>query len=265
MEGQFDLAKWWWGVTISSGLLVVAIGVLSSITHTWASWLSILVALLSIGAVLAQWRSDVLRDSAEALLRKIEMRDGLGWPITHREIADLLLTVPDSVKSKASSQGGTAYFSTDSPYTPRRMLENLEESTWITKHQAKRMTAYTGGFSAIIVAIAVVVLLVALQAPANQAVATVVGAVVTAMLVFIFSAGLIQATFSYNAYAREAERIHEYASRLLQQEQVPSEAEVVKLLGGYQIVRVKAPLLPSWLWRQMEKELNTLWKQQKDV
>ena len=53
-----------------------------------------------------------------------------------------MLTVSKSSKTQAATDANKNYFSSETPVSSRRMLENLEESVWMTKHLAQRMTTY---------------------------------------------------------------------------------------------------------------------------
>lgn len=262
MGAQFDAAKRWWTIGATCRVSVVGIGIISTLTSLLAEWLGLLAALLTVAYVLFQWYSDHLRDTAETILRKIELYDGLGWPITSREIVDLLLTVPKSVKARASTSNDTPYFESKTVLSPLRMLENLEESTWMTKHQAKRMGQYISWLSTLVFTIAAIALITSLQNAANQTTATNVAKITIAVIVFMFSGGYVRLAFNYYSFARQAEQIEDQAHQMTKE--IPTEVQAVKLLHDYQIIRAKAPMLPSWLWQRMENELNRLWKQHQE-
>lgn len=259
MRAQFDASKRWWTIGATCRLSVVGIGIISTLTSLFAEWLGLLAAFLTVAYVLFQWYSDYLRDTAETILRKIELYDGLGWPITSREIVDLLLTVPKSVKAQASTSDDAPYFESKTALSPLRMLENLEESTWMTKHQAKRMGQYVSWLSALVFMIAAIALITSLQNAANQTVATNVAKITIAVIVFMFSGGYVRLAFNYYSFARQTEQIENNAHRMTKESNI-TEIQVVKLLHDYQIIRAKAPMLPSWLWRYMQNELNRLWQ-----
>lgn len=262
MQAQFNAAKRWWTAANLCRMAVLGIGIISILTNVWAEWLGLLAAALTIGHSLLLWNSDALRDTAEGLLRKIEMQDGLGWTITAREIADLLLSVPASVKAQAYTSGSGSYFASDVAQSPRRVLENLQESIWFTRHQSWRMKQYVLMFSVIVAGIAFGVLAVAWQGYVSQSAGVNLAKMTITVIVFLFSAGYVRLAASYATFAQKAQRLEDQAAHLLDAGEV-SEVQAAKLLHDYQIVRAKSPLLPTWLWRRMEDELNTLWKQTK--
>lgn len=260
MRAQFDAAKRWWAVAVICQLTVVTIGIISMFTNMVATWLGLLGAMLTIAYVLSQWQSDQLRNTADTILRKLEMYDGLGWPITSREIADLLLTVPKLVKAKSGVPDTKDYFVSATPQSPLRVLENLDESTWMTKHQARRIAQSVFWLSGGIFVVAFFALITTIQNAVNQTVANNIAQITITVIVFMFSGGYVRLAFNYHQLAMQAEKIGEESYRLIKEPGV-SEIQTAKLLHDYQIIRAKAPMLPNWLWQQMEQELNELWQQ----
>lgn len=260
VEAQFAVAKRWWGSAAICRLAVVIVGVISALVNAYAAWFGLAVALLIVAYVLMQWHSDHLRNTAESILRKLEMYDGLGWPITPKEISDLLLTVPRSVKAQARTPESENYFDSMAAKSSRRVLENLDQSTWMTRHQGRFMFQSVLGLSTAIFAAAFVSLFSLTQNAANQAVTGVVAQIAIAVVVLMFSGGYVRLAFSYSRLASQAERIEEQVEHLLKESDIGA-IGVVKLLHEYQIARALAPMLPSWLWHRRQNQLNELWEQ----
>lgn len=264
MRAQFDAAKRWWAVAIICQLTVVAIGIISMFTNILVTWLGLLAAMLTIAYVFSQWQSDQLRNTADAILRKLELHDGLAWPITSREIADLLLTVPKSVKAKSGVPDTKDYFDSATSKSPLRVLENLDESTWMTRHQTQRMAQYVFWLSISVFAVAFIALITTIQNAVTQTVANNIAQITITVIVFMFSGGYVRLAFSYHQLAMQTEKIGEESHRLIKETGV-SDIQAAKLLHDYQIIRAKAPMLPNWLWQRMEQELNELWQQHQRV
>lgn len=264
VEAQFAAAKRWWGGATVCRLAVVIVGIISALVSAYAAWFGLGVALLTVAYVLLQWHSDHLRNTAESVLRKLEMYDGLGWPITPKEISDLLLTVPRSVKAQARTSESENYFDSTAAKSSRRVLENLDQSTWMTRHQARHMFQLVLGLSAAVFAVAFVSLFSLTQNVANQAVTTVVAQIAIAVVVLMFSGGYARLAFSYSRLASRTERIEEQVDYHLKESDIEV-IRVVKLLHEYQIVRAMAPMLPGWIWRRRQSELNELWEQYRQL
>jgi cytochrome b subunit of formate dehydrogenase len=262
LREQFQVAKYWWNIAAVTQLIVVIVGILATFANLFSATATLVVPILTIASVLARWRSDRLKGNAESILRKMEFASGLGWGITGRETSDLLLTLPAKVKRQASKNADPSvnYFDSSESVSARRLLENLEESTWWTKHQAQRMSFYTTILAVVVMFVAVAALIISVQATLNQATLTNISKVVAAVIAFAFSGGYVRLAFDYHKYAREAARAEDQACTL-QKEQHVIDAQAIKLLHEYQIARAGAPMLPDWLWGVMQRELNDLWAQ----
>ena len=263
MREQFSRAKYWWGLAALSRFLIVVLGAVSVFFGNLAIGLAVFSALLSIGYVLIQWHSDHLKGIANNILRKVEMHNGLGWAITGREISEVFLSLSKSVKNRIKDSSireiSKDYYSSKTPQSPKRLLENLVESAWLTKHQANRMSLYVAVFSIGLVFVTFFVLALALSTALNQATGENIAKVAISVFAFVFSGGYVRLAFEYGRYSRDAERLEERATSMLTENEDISEYQAIKLLHDYQIVRAGAPLLPDWLWRMMETELNELW------
>src|SRR5260370_39582319 len=90
IKKRFDDAQNLWFAAIACRLLVIGASAFATFTNTFATEAAGLSGVLTIAFVALQWRSDKLRSSADALQRKFEMYDGLGWATTSRELSDLL-------------------------------------------------------------------------------------------------------------------------------------------------------------------------------
>ena len=162
------------------------------------------------------------------------------------------------MKEAANSKEQFDYFASTSSAGPTKLLENLEESSWWSKHQAKRMAMYTGAVGIIILFIVLASLVITLQITALQSTSEVIAKAAILVILFIISGGYVRLAFDYELFARQADKAETLAHQLRQSAQI-SEVEAIKLLHDYQINRATSPLLPSWLWNMVQKELNELW------
>jgi hypothetical protein len=122
------------------------------------------------------------------------------------------------------------------------------------------MGQYVTWLSVFVFTIAATALITSLQNAVNQTVATNVAKITIAVIVFMFSGGYVRLAFHYYSFASQTEQIENNAHRVTKENNV-AEIQAVKLLHDYQIIRAKAPMLPTWLWRHMQNELNRLWQQ----
>lgn len=259
IQAQFDTSKFWLMLATICGIGVLVINVFVTVANLYSTMLAVVAALLSVLYVIFLWRSDRLRDNAESTLRKFEMHNSLGWEISNREIANLLALVPNFVKKAARSTEKYDYFASTKNHGAGKLLENLEESAWWTKHQARRMAQYVGIFGVAVFSLAFITLIISLQSALSQTTADNIAKVTIAVIVFMFSGGYIRLAFDYNLLASQADRVEDQSCQLRKDSNI-LEVEAIKLLHDYQILRANSPLLPSWLWKMMQDELNMLWE-----
>lgn len=259
MQAQFDAAKAWQSRGTLCGAMILLINIVATATNQLSATLAIVAALLTVLNAVANWRSDRLRGTAEETLRKFEMYKALGWQISSREIADLLAGAPRTIKEAASAKEQFDYFSSTSDMGPTKLLENLEESAWWSKHQARRMAGYAWLVGSIVFLIVLGSLVVTLQSNPSQSTGEITAQAAILVILFIISGGYIRAAVDYELFARQAEKAETLAHQLRKSGQM-TEVEAIKLLHDYQIDRATSPLLPSWLWRIVQKELNALWE-----
>jgi hypothetical protein len=260
MQAQFDLAKFWLTLAISSGIGILLIDILVIFFGKLGFVFAFLAALLVVFDAVFIWQSDKLRENAEITLRKFEFFSALGWEISPRELANLLAAAPKSVKRAARSDEKYSYFASDKNKGPKKLLENLEESAWWSKHQAKRMSKYVGSVGGAMMFLAFITLIISLQSSLSQTADEIIAKVIISVIVFMFSGGYVRLAFDYNLFANQADKTEEDAFQLCSEKNV-SEIQAIKLLHDYQIDRANSPLIPSWLWKMMNKELNELWNE----
>ena len=93
----------------------------------------------------------------------------------------------------------------------------------------------------------------------NSAMTSNIARVTISVIAFIFLEGYIRLAYEYYEFANSVSRFENRAHDIVTT-QTPSEVEAIKLLHDYQMSRAMAPILPGWLWKQMEDELNKLWQ-----
>jgi len=257
MNAQFDAAKFYQNMAALCSVLTLAIDLFVTFTNQYQKGFALLAAGLVITSGALLWRSNRLRYTAEGILRKFELNKGLGWDISARELSDILAAAPSSVKKAARSAAPETYFTDITGAGPTKLLKNLEESAWWTKQLAKRMAGYAAAVSIVVGIVALVTLVVALEGALSQNIADSIAKATISVIVFVFSGGYVKLAFDYNLLAQEADRTEDRACELLKTS--PVESEAIKALHDYQIARVTAPLIPTFIWKVSQKELSSLW------
>ncbi len=257
---QFNEAKRWWFGANMSRLLVIIVTVVSLLWKRWLGWIWVLAAILTVIHSLLQWRADILRGKAEAMKRKLEFQDGLGWKISEQEKADLILEVSNTVKKAGFGTEDSTYFDSREDVSARRAVENLNQSAWYTKHLARKMSGFLFTLSAISLGLFVLTLVVFHSLPFQRWEAT-VGRILVTVVALLIAYGYLRIGFQYRSLSSQAENANESASRLLDLETL-TEIQAIRILHEYQIARAMAPLIPDWLWKREKTELNRLWERQ---
>ena len=259
---QNDSAKTWWWVTRGLQLTALFIGVVITVWNTLPAAFSIVPVLLSVGSVITQWVSDHRKGRAQAIHRKFEFLDALGWEVSPPEIRNLHVTLPKGVKVKLdqSPKSPYSYFASKTPRSPRRLMENLTESTFFSQHLAMRSAKIFGFITFAIFLVAVVILLIVLQVSPSQSVGIVTAKIFVALIGFNFTAGFFRLTYDFYRFSQTSNRAEENACLLLKQNDVKLE-EAIKLYHEYQLARANSPFISTILWKSMRDELNKRWEQ----
>jgi hypothetical protein len=253
--------KSWWGISLTiqiiaslGGAVAVLVG---SVSPGWALFLG----LTSVAALLGRWRGDFFRQLGEALLRHVELEDGMGWPVSRKVLADSLargIAVASSAASRAREQENF-YASTRKPGA-LRTLDNVCESAWWTQQNAHWMAWKMVSLVVVLCLVAVWSLLVAaaIMGPPDP---IEVSRLITAGISVVFAGNLVRLPFEYFRLSGNASESDRKASELIGGKSSPTEAEAVRLLGDYQLARAMGPPIPDWVWRRRRDHLNEIWKQ----
>lgn len=266
MKLQGDKAKSWWNASIFLQIGVILLSAYSTLTNQLTTETAlILIPLLSICAPLMRWRADFLKGRYQSVLRKFEFYDGLGWAITPRERSEWLLTLSRKQEQQvtASDRMPQHYFSSKKPVSVVRLLENLEESSWWSKHLASFSAIIYGGFTALVLFGSFAVLYLSVQATLDQATLLNIAKVIASVIAAVFSLGFFRLTFEYAVFSQASGKFEEGVCKILDAGQTIGQEEATKLLHEYQITRSGAPMIPNWAWRVRQKRLNATWAEQR--
>ncbi len=256
----FDVAKHWRTAELALRLSVFVVGVVVILLSILPKYAPFLIALLTIAAELCLLRSDTIKGTAESLLRKLDVQESFGWPISKVEVSDLLIQSPAKLRKKFSTSGmQEQYFASHQESGPRRALENVQESAWWSKHLARRTGHYYLAATLILTIVSLGALLVSIETIQNYDVLSNVGRVVTSTFMLVFSLGLVRFTLGYYRFGASAAQIEGKAEHLLESDD-SDPLQAIKVMHEYQLARAVAPLLSSWIWKLMSDDLNSLWK-----
>jgi len=143
--------------------------------------------VIAASAELFQWRSDVLKSRSEALLRKLDLCRSFDMEISEADRRDIVFDLPGKLRRTFSeSNVPDTYFTGSEAPGARKAVENLIESAWYTRQQAKMMVTVCVVLICAVVVIALVSLVVAMNEVAPLTTRATISKVVTAWLLLIF-------------------------------------------------------------------------------
>jgi len=247
-----SLARW-------CQILVLVIGILTTILHQDPIGVILVASLLTLISVLSQWYSDYLKGQCQRILRIFEYWNGLGTAPTEREISDITLKQDFTEKQIAQlAKDVQSYFASTQPPSPRRLLENLVENSWWTHYVAARTAQFFLFFSCVIFAASVSVLVITVSTAPDRGLGEVVARSVVLVLMFLFSSGYFRLTIEYYLFSRDASQIELKACALLRAKRI-NKSDALILCHEYQVRRATAPILPTFAWKRERLRLNTNW------
>jgi hypothetical protein len=235
------------------------VGAIAALLPRPPLYIACVVFAFAVAAELFQWRSDVEKSGSEALLRKLDLCRSFNMEITEADKRDIVWELPRALRKRfTESQVPDTYFTSSEPSGPRKAIENLVESAWYTRQQSKLMLRVWIGLICVAVVFAFTALIVASIEVSSVTARASIGKVVTAWLLLIFSLGAIRHPWNYYKLLERSERSYTTGSHLLRGE--VTEADAIKQWYEYQIGRASSPLLPDWLWKRNQADLNDAWR-----
>lgn len=259
-QAYFELAKRWIIAAISSKILIFLFGLLTVFLPIIPGYAPFIITIFSIASDLFAWRSDMIKGTADTLLRKLDQWDSFGWAISRAEMSDILMRCPTNLYKLAPNEiVGEEYFASKEGIGAKRAMENIQESAWWSKHLSERMGQYCFAITCILIAVLFGVLLLSVQTVSSFNTLANTGRVVTSSLMLVFSLGLFRFVMGYYGFSRKAAQIEEKIENLIKLKTF-DDTEAIKVVQEYHIARASAPLIPSWVWKQMRNDLNEMWK-----
>jgi len=258
-KALFDRAKVWWGVSLLLKLSIFAIGVTLIFSSHAPKLSAFIVAFISIVSELCKLQSEGIKRVAEDLCRKLDFQDSLGWQISTAEMSDILIKFGNREIKKLLSKEGDAYFASNTSPSPKRALENLQESAWFSKHLARTMAHLCLTAIVILVLVSIATLLTSINTIKDYDLLANIGRVVTSTLMLVFSVNLIPLMLGYFSFSHNAGHAERKANDILEVGTC-NEIDALKAWQEYHIARAQAPLIPTWIWKYKRNTLNELWR-----
>ena len=251
----YDRAKWWAGgvLILQAGLFLSGVVAIfwPQITLTYP-WVALPLALG--GAEIAR-RASVYKGLAETAKRHHEYLLGFGVKPSGGQLADLRQSLRKELSKEANDllKKGITYASSEA-HGPKRVLENLSESAWYTRHLASRCVVWIASTVLITLTTSISILFWSTQTLDDSAARVASAKGIAATLIFLISVGAIRSWTGYLKLSQKAKDIDGEACRLLAGEANAFEAQ--RLLAEYQLARASAPIVPTWIWKIHRNSLN---------
>lgn len=252
---RFTLAQVCLGGAILSDLAAAIAGAVAASSPSRVGSATLGLAGLALLSVTLRQASAASAGAAHDILRRLDLMDGLGHKIDPATAADLQDDTPFLVHWLALRQTQFPYFASSHQPSPRRLVENLYESTWWTKRLARDMTWGSAAFAAVIWSIGIFMLIATTNevwAPESWGAGT-----LSALILFLIATGPQHARRQYAELREGAERVQHEAERLLGKE--PTEAQALALACEYHLKRQGAAVIPTPWYRLRRGRLNALW------
>jgi hypothetical protein len=258
-QNRFSHAKRLWTAANLLRLGWFLVGAGAVFLGTTPRYLPFVLFTMAVAAELFQWRSDVIKSRCESLLRKLDLCRSFDMEISEIDRRDIVLDLPREMRRRFSGSGvPDTYFTSPAPAGPRKAVENLVESAWYTKRQADMMTAFCIVLISTIFMIAIASLIVASNEVTNAITRININRAVIAWLLLIFSLGMFKHGWAYYKLAERSDRTYNLGEHLLKGDL--TETDAIKQWYEYQIGRASSPLLPDWLWKLKQDDLNDAWR-----
>jgi len=256
----YDKAKWWAGSVIGLQATLFVAGIVAIFfTKFTLSYPWIALPLSLVGAWMSG-RAAKFKRMAERAKRQHEYLAGFGVAPSRGMLADLRVSLARELPQETDRllREGITY-SSGKPPGAARVLENLCESGWFTKHLADWCACALRALFLGTVGIAVALLLLSATSLSGTPVGIVAAKFVAATLIFLISIGSLRSWLAYAALSQKAGDIDADAGRLLAAGKLDA-FEAQRLLAEYQLARASAPLVPTWVWRLRRDTLNKHWE-----
>jgi hypothetical protein len=258
-QNRFSRAKRLWTYANLLRLAAFIVGACAVFPSNPPLYLPPILFVIAVAAELFQWRSDVIKSRSESLLRKLDRCRSFGVAISSADKRDIVADLPKSLRKRFSdSDVPDEFFTSSAPAGVQRAIDNMVESAWYTKRQADMMVRVCIVLTLIVVGFAFTSLLITSYEVQNVTTRANIARVVTAWLLLIFSLGMFKHGWAYYKLAENSERTCTAGEHLLRGE--VTEADAMKHWYEYQISRASSPLLPEWLWKLKQDDLNDAWK-----
>ena len=260
----FKVSGWFTTFAIILQVSAVALATLPQVRSVFEPYTHWVVLGLALTAPLARLYGDEAKRTADGILRRIELSDGMGTPIPRVEVEQVIEDAAAVVGYLAGREQRDLkpYASALDP-GPARLMENIQESAWWSTRLSRELSRWERFWGAVLILACVAALYhLATSVPSGgppPSHARDVAEFAATLLVFVFAEGYYRRGREFEAFERAANRVFEKGSRLKKENGTPSSEDALGLAAEYFLARQASPRV-STIWYGLRKgRLNAAW------
>jgi len=260
MRGGFSSAKLFRTIAVMLYIGAILLGVVTTISgHALLVILApFIMSILHGLSFVTENVSRVERSRAEAVRRALLLEDGLAWPVSPREEANLRAEASYFALELARRADISPYYASSRPEGPERLLEHVSESIYFTRHIARSASHWLLSASILVALGGISALVFAILAVSQRDVQIAIAKAAISILLIAAASPPLQDAVAFGRLSNKSANLDEQAEKM-KYAQISIES-VLKLVYTYDCARLGAPLLPGLIYRHKRARLNTLWQ-----
>lgn len=258
--GYFQAAALCGWASTSLQFFALILGTLTALELLDPAATSVIVGLAAFGSAAFQISGHSWKSAGERVLRRREMKDGLGEAISRRRLADFLADAPKLVVwlGKSAKIDEPYYASVFDP-SLQRVLANTYESAWWTTRLSRSMISIE--MTRLAVTLGVSFLLLKDAGSGNLTSATVgsLSTLAEGLMLLILTHGPFGRLLGFIELNKISDQTVRAAEQMIKGRESPTAVHVLALLSEYQLARQSAPRVSMTVWKLRRRQLNMLW------
>jgi hypothetical protein len=260
MRGEFSSAKLFHSASVLLYIAAILLGVVATLygLPLFIIISPFIMAILQGLSFVTDSFARVERSRAETVRRTIMLEDGLDWPVSPREEANMRAEASWFAINFARRADTSSYYASTKPKGPGRLLEHISESLFFTRHISRSASNLLLSVSFLVAVVGVAALVYAILAVSQRDVQIAIAKGAISVLLIAAASPPLRDALAFHRLAERCATLDEHIARI-EIEEISTEL-VLKLLYTYDCSRFGAPLLPELIYRRKRAELNVLWQ-----
>jgi hypothetical protein len=256
---HYAKANSWKTALLALQMALYAAGVVAVFAPALTTSYPPVAVILALSTTWIGIQASKFKSTADSLKRQYEYWQGFGKELPKGMLADLRVAVSgriDEYEDRLLQKGLS--FSSSKPLGPTRVLENLCESAWFTKHLAAWCGRWLGVVFVLAAVLSVALLLISINSLTGLSSRVAAAQCVSVTLTSLLSLGILHSWLAFRDYSQKAGDIENEAQRLLKSG-TTDVFDAQRALSEYQLVRAGGPTIPTLVWKMQRDRLNDNW------